>query len=95
VLPLEKAIRKMTSLPAAQLKLADRGRIAKGFKADLVLFDPKTVADRSTIEQPLAPPVGIDGVVVNGQWVVKDGFPTKARPGRVLRHTQAMASAHD
>jgi N-acyl-D-amino-acid deacylase len=85
VLSLEAAIRKMTSLPAAQLGLTDRGRIAKGMKADLVLFDPKTVIDRATIEQPLAPPDGIIAVMVNGQWAVKDEQPTSARAGRVLR----------
>jgi len=88
VLPLETAIRKMTSLPAAQLGLMDRGRIAKGMKADIVVFDPRTVIDRSTIEQPLAPPSGIVGVMVNGEWAVKDGQPTTAHAGRVLRRTQ-------
>jgi N-acyl-D-amino-acid deacylase len=94
VLPLEEAIRKMTSLPAAQLGLSDRGRIAKGMKADLVLFDPQTVIDRSTIEQPLAPPDGIIAVMVNGQWAVNDGQPTSARSGRVLRRVQQTHTTH-
>lgn len=85
VLPLEAAIRKMTSLPAQQLHLADRGRIAKGMKADLVLFDPKTVIDRSTIQHPLAPPSGILDVMVNGQWAVRDEKPTAIRAGKPLR----------
>lgn len=93
VLPLESAIRKMTSLPAAQLGLHDRGKIAAGMKADLVLFDPNTVIDKSTLEQPLAPPLGIPGVMVNGQWVVKEGQPTLSRPGAVLRHSEARTKA--
>lgn len=86
VLTLPEAIRKMTSLPAEQLGLKDRGRIAVGMKADLVLFNPQTVIDRSTVEKPLAPPEGIPAVMVNGQWVVKDGQVTGARPGAVLRN---------
>ena len=85
LLPLELAIHKMTGLPAAQLRLADRGRIAPGYVADLVVFDPATVIDRSTVEQPLEPPLGIPGVMVSGEWVVRDGAVTGRRPGRVLR----------
>ena len=85
LLPLELAIHKMTGLPAAQLRLADRGRIAPGFVADLVVFDPATIIDRSTVEQPLEPPLGIPGVMVSGEWVVRDGAVTGRRPGRVLR----------
>jgi N-acyl-D-amino-acid deacylase len=85
VLPLTTAIYKMTGLPASQLKLTDRGRIAPGFHADLVVFDPARVADRATVEAPLAPPVGIEAVMVNGEWVVEAGKVTGRRPGRVLR----------
>jgi N-acyl-D-amino-acid deacylase len=85
LLPLELAIRKMTALPAAQLRLDGRGRIAPGFIADLVVFDPATVIDRSTVEKPLEPPLGIPGVMVSGEWVVHDGEVTGRRPGRVLR----------
>lgn len=88
VLPLHEAIRKMTSLPAQMLGLTDRGKIAAGMKADLVLFDPKTVIDRSTIEEPLAAPEGIDSVMVNGKWVVREGKVQSERPGRVLRRPQ-------
>ena len=85
LLSLELAIHKMTGLPAAQLGLPDRGRIAPGYVADLVVFDPSTVIDRSTVEKPLEPPVGIAAVMVSGQWVVQDGAVTGKRPGRVLR----------
>lgn len=85
VLPLEEAIRKMTSLPASTLDLPDRGTIAPGAWADLVIFDPATVADRATFEQPFAYPVGIASVIVNGQVVLDEGTHTNARPGRILR----------
>jgi len=85
LLPLESAIHKMTGLPAAQIGLADRGRIAPGYVADIVVFDPATVIDRATVEKPLEPPLGIPGVMVSGEWVVRDGAVTGKRPGRVLR----------
>lgn len=81
---LPEAVRKMTSLPARRMKLPDRGRIAPGMKADLVLFDPKTVIDRSTFEEPRKLSVGIQRVYVNGELVWSDGAVTGARPGRVL-----------
>ena len=81
---LAEAVRKMTSLPAERLKLADRGRIARGMKADLVLFDPATVADRSTFEDPGKLAAGIRMVAVNGRAVWQNGAPTGATPGRVL-----------
>jgi N-acyl-D-amino-acid deacylase len=87
VLPLESAIHKMTGLPARQLKLKDRGRIAPGFIADVVLFDPAVVADQSTIAAPEAPPLGIPAVMVAGSWVIDNGQPTGTHPGRVLRST--------
>jgi N-acyl-D-amino-acid deacylase len=85
LLSLESAIHKMTGLPAAQMGLKDRGRIAPGYVADLVVFDPATVIDRSTVQKPLEPPAGIPGVMVSGEWVVQDGKPTDKRPGKVLR----------
>jgi N-acyl-D-amino-acid deacylase len=85
LLPLELAIHKMTGLPAAQLGLADRGRIAPGYVADLVVFDPAAVIDRATVEKPLEPPLGIPAVMVGGEWVVRDGAVTGKRPGRILR----------
>jgi N-acyl-D-amino-acid deacylase len=85
LLSLEEAIRKMTGLSAANVGIAERGVIRPGAFADLVLFDPATVADRSTFEDPKALSVGIDKVWVNGQLVWQDGKTTGARPGRGVR----------
>jgi N-acyl-D-amino-acid deacylase len=85
VLTLEEAVAKMTGRSAAQLGLADRGVVAVGRKADLVIFDPATVADRGTPADPAAAPVGIDVVIVNGEVVLDRGTITAARPGRALR----------
>jgi N-acyl-D-amino-acid deacylase len=85
VIPLETAIRKMTEMPARLLGLDDRGRVEAGAWADLVVFDPETVADRATALRPDLPPVGIAHVFVNGVAVVTDGKVTGARPGRALR----------
>jgi N-acyl-D-amino-acid deacylase len=84
VLSLTEAIRKMTSMPARRLKLADRGRIRPGAKADIVLFDPETIADRSTFADPTALAQGIGLVLVNGEPVWDGEKPTGRRPGRVL-----------
>lgn len=85
VVSLEEAVRKMTSLPAATLNLADRGTIAAGAWADLVIFDPATVGDTATFENPFSYPVGIDTVIVNGQVVLDEGTHTGTKPGKVLR----------
>ena len=84
VLELPDAIRKMTSLAASQMKLADRGTIKEGFFADLVVFDPKTVADIGTFEKPQQYPVGIQTVIVNGSVTVDGGRHTGAHAGRAL-----------
>lgn len=86
LMPLEEAIRKMTSLPADRLGLSDRGRLAQGCAADLIVFDPASVQDRATFESPHRYPAGISHVMVNGQWVVENGEQTGARPGQILRH---------
>ncbi|NIM04353.1 MAG: amidohydrolase family protein [Armatimonadetes bacterium] len=85
ILALQEAIRKMTSLPAWRLGLADRGRIAPGCKADLVVFDLSSIADKATYQQPLQAPQGITWVIVNGVVVAREGKLTGARPGMVLR----------
>jgi len=84
-LTLPEAIRKMTAAPAARLGLKDRGRIETGAAADLVLFDPAAVADRSTFKDPAALPTGIKKVFVGGTLVWDDGAPTGAHPGQALR----------
>jgi len=83
--PVEEAVRRMTGLPAAQFGLTDRGVLRRGAYADLVLFDPDTIADRSTWEQPTRPAAGIELVMVNGRITWRDGASTGARPGRALR----------
>lgn len=88
VIPLEDAIRKMTSLPASVLGITDRGTIKNGMWADLVIFDPATVADRATFEDPFQYPVGIDSVLVNGVVVLDEGQHTNARPGKVLKRSE-------
>jgi N-acyl-D-amino-acid deacylase len=85
VLPLEVAIQKMTSLPAERVGIRDRGRIRPGAVADLVVFDPDIVADRATFENPHQYPVGIPHVMVNGEFVLRDGEATEALPGRSVR----------
>ncbi|MBI1850965.1 MAG: D-aminoacylase [Planctomycetes bacterium] len=85
VLDLSTAVKKMTSLPADQLGLADRGRIARGHKADLVVFDAEMVKDEATFDDPCRFASGISHVLVNGVSVVENGAHTGARPGRALR----------
>lgn len=93
VIPLEEAVRKMTSLPASILGLADRGAIKDGMWADLVIFDPATVADKATFEDPFQYPVGIDTVLVNGTVVLDEGRHTNARPGKVLKRPSGGVNA--
>lgn len=84
-LRLEEAVRKMTSLPASRMRLADRGILRPGMKADLVVFDPATIRERTTFADPWHYSEGIPYVAVNGQLVVDGGKITAARPGRALR----------
>jgi len=85
LMPLELAIHKMTGLPAANVGLKQRGLIREGYYADITIFDPNTVIDRATFEEPNQYPVGINYVLVNGQIEVDNGKRTPANSGRVLR----------
>lgn len=83
--PLEEAVRKMTSLPAAKFRLRDRGRVATGHFADLVVFDPATVMDTATFETPIAPATGIETLLVNGRIAYSNGDKrATARSGRFI-----------
>jgi N-acyl-D-amino-acid deacylase len=85
LMPLEEGIRRLTGLPAANLKLKDRGLLKPGFHADLAVFDPATVQDHATFDRPHRYSTGVKHVVVNGQPVLVDGEHTGATPGRVVR----------
>jgi len=85
VIAMEEAIRKLTSLPAATLRLKERGKLEKGYLADVVVFDPKTIADTATYEKPHQYAVGVKHVWVNGGQVLKNGEHTGEKPGRVVR----------
>jgi dihydroorotase/N-acyl-D-amino-acid deacylase len=85
LLPLEAAVRKMTSLAAQRVGLADRGLLRAGMFADITVFDPATVTDRATFEDPHQPSAGVVHVFVNGRAVLRAGRLTDARPGRGLR----------
>ncbi len=85
LLTLEDAIRKFTSLPAARMRLTDRGVLKQGMWADLVVFNPDTITDRATFENPNQLSVGMDYVLINGTPVIEQGRATGARPGKILR----------
>ena len=85
VIPLEDAIRKMTSAVTTRLSIQQRGVLREGFYADVVVFDPQTIADKATFEQPHQVSVGVKHVLVNGVSVVRAGKHTGAKPGRALR----------
>jgi N-acyl-D-amino-acid deacylase len=82
---LEQAINKMTALPASRIRLADRGRVATGFAADIAVFDPAKIEDTATYDQPFQYPVGINAVVVNGAIALRDGHRSATGNGRALR----------
>jgi N-acyl-D-amino-acid deacylase len=92
---LEEAIRKMTSLPAQRFRLSERGLVRPGMWADLVVFDPATVADAATYERPHATSTGFRFVLVNGTVVIEDGRHTGARPGVVLTGPDTAAAERD
>jgi len=85
VLTLEDAVRKMTSLTAGRLRLRERGVVREGWWADLVVFDPGSVIDVATYDDPHRYPVGIEHVIVNGELALEGGETTMGRHGRFLR----------
>ena len=85
IIPLEEAIRKLTLLPATNIGIQDRGALRVGYYADVVVFDPATIADRATFAQPHQYSVGVRDVFVNGVQVLADGEHTGAKPGRFVR----------
>ncbi len=85
VIPLEEAIRKLTSLPAGNLKIQKRGQLAVGYYADVVVFDPMKIQDHATFENPHQYATGVQQVLVNGVQVIKDGEHTGEKPGRIVR----------
>ncbi|MGX1851484.1 N-acyl-D-amino-acid deacylase family protein [Streptomyces sp. NPDC055299] len=87
VLSLEECVAHLTGRPAARLRLADRGLIREGHRADLVLFDPATVAAGATFDAPRTPPVGIPYVLVDGRFAIEDGRRTQVLAGRSVRRT--------
>ncbi|MER8044860.1 D-aminoacylase [Streptomyces sp. NPDC094032] len=87
VLSLEECVAHLTSRPAARLRLPDRGLIREGYRADLVLFDPTTIAAGSTYEAPRTLPSGIPHVLINGHFVIENGTRTTALAGRAIRRT--------
>jgi len=86
LLSLPQAVHKMTGLPARRLGLRDRGVIRVGAKADLIVLDPRTVADVATYEHPHRYPLGIEHVLVNGRFVIRDGEHTGSLPGTLIRN---------
>ena len=85
VIPLEEAVRRLAALPASNLKIQGRGRLAEGYFADVVVFDPKTIQDHATFEKPHQLATGMLHVFVNGTRVLENGKHTNAKPGRVVR----------
>lgn len=85
VIPLREAIRRMTSFPAANIGILGRGRLAQDYYADVVVFDPDTIEDHATFEEPHQYATGVEHVFVNGEQVIEDGEHTGATPGRVVR----------
>jgi N-acyl-D-amino-acid deacylase len=85
VLSLSEAIKKMTSLPAQNLGIKNRGMIKEGYAADLVVFDPVAVQDHATFEDPIKYSTGVSGVWVNGELVWDNGKATSVRPGQIIR----------
>ncbi|NUK12769.1 D-aminoacylase [Streptomyces lunaelactis] len=95
ILSLEETVAHLTSRPAARLRLPDRGLVREGYRADLVLFDPDTVAAGSTFESPRTLPVGIPHVLIDGRFVIEDGRRTDVLAGRSVRRTDKSTETKD
>ncbi|MFI6439045.1 amidohydrolase family protein [Streptomyces sp. NPDC050759] len=93
VLSLEECVAHLTSRPASRLRLPDRGLVREGYRADLVLFDPETVAPGSTFEDPRRLPTGIPHVLVDGRFVIENGLRTDVLAGRAVRHSPVRRNA--
>jgi N-acyl-D-amino-acid deacylase len=85
LISLQEAVRRLTSLPASNLALKDRGRLAAGYFADVVVFDPATIQDHATFEKPQQFATGVSQVVINGGLALANGEPTGKSTGRVVR----------
>jgi len=85
IIPLEEAVHRLSGLPATNLRLVDRGRLAPDYFADIVVFDPETVIDRATFEEPHQLATGVKHVFVNGELVLRDETHTGATPGRFVK----------
>nr|WSY52158.1 D-aminoacylase [Streptomyces sp. NBC_00886] len=94
VLSLEECVAHLTSRPAARLRLPDRGLVREGYRADLVLFDPETVAAGSTFEEPRRLPTGIPHVLIDGRFVIEDGRRTDVLAGRSVRRSPVRRNAN-
>jgi N-acyl-D-amino-acid deacylase len=92
-LSIEEAVRKLSSLPADNLSLPERGRLTAGAFADVVVFDPNTIQDHATYDNPHQLSTGVSYVVVNGKMAIKDGVATGAATGRVVRGRAWTGSA--
>ncbi|MEU9330066.1 D-aminoacylase [Streptomyces canus] len=93
VLSLEECVAHLTSRPASRLRLPDRGLVREGYRADLVLFDPETVAPGSTFEDPRRLPTGVPHVLVDGRFVIENGRRTDVLAGRAVRHSPVRRNA--
>jgi N-acyl-D-amino-acid deacylase len=94
VLSLEECVAHLTSRPAARLRLPDRGLVKEGYRADLVLFNPETVAAGSTFEEPRRLPTGIPHVLIDGRFVIEDGRRTDVLAGRSIRRSPVRRNAN-
>ena len=95
MMSIGEAVRKAAALPAENLSLENRGRLAEGYFADVLVFDPATIQDHATFEDPHQYSTGMVHVFVNGEQVIKDGEHTGATPGRLVRGPGWQAGGSD